>query len=195
MQKETRQNITWIVRGFQDTDKSSSYANSILQCLLRLNIVRQRLLNCDKLNVLDSLTHRYEKERPKLSTYGVRQSLGEYFSICAERDALQFLTTFCMKYDCIKNLVEHQVTSTSQCKACGNIQNTINNNVIRSIPIDNLEKRSHNLQDLINITSSHWHQVINKSCEHCVEDNILVKRELTLTRETMIIHFTLCVTG
>ncbi|XP_029173809.1 ATP-dependent DNA helicase PIF1-like [Nylanderia fulva] len=46
------QSTAWIIRGFQNTDKISCYANTVLQCLLHLNIIRQQLINCNKTDVL-----------------------------------------------------------------------------------------------------------------------------------------------
>ncbi|KAG5330256.1 PIF1 helicase, partial [Acromyrmex heyeri] len=74
----------WIIRGFQNTDKVSCYANAILQCLLNLYIFRKELLNYDN----------------NLNTYKIRQSLGKYFSV-AKRDAIEFLTALCTKYNYI----------------------------------------------------------------------------------------------
>jgi len=52
-----------------------------------------------------------------LNTYEIRQFLEQYFLI--KRDAFEFLTALCTKYDYIKNFVQHQITSTSRCKSCG----------------------------------------------------------------------------
>ncbi|XP_029161301.1 uncharacterized protein LOC114933034 [Nylanderia fulva] len=50
--KKRIQSTAWIIRGFQNTDKISCYANTVLQCLLHLNIIKQQLINCDKTDVL-----------------------------------------------------------------------------------------------------------------------------------------------
>jgi len=76
-----------------------------------------------------------------LNTYAVRQYLGEYFSINIKRDAFEFLTDLCTKYDCLKHLVEYQVTFTTWCKSRENTKTIIYNNLILSIPINNLKKK------------------------------------------------------
>ncbi|KAL6418255.1 hypothetical protein ACFW04_012241 [Cataglyphis niger] len=45
--EKVRQSTTWVIHGFQNTDKVSYYANAVLQCLLHLNVIRQQLFNCD----------------------------------------------------------------------------------------------------------------------------------------------------
>jgi len=49
--EKTRQSTGWILRGFQNIDKVSCYANAALQCLLHLNIIRKHFFNFDKLDV------------------------------------------------------------------------------------------------------------------------------------------------
>jgi len=180
--EKTRQSTGWILRGFQNIDKVSCYANAVLQCLLHLNIIRKHFFNYDKLDVLNLFAHRYEHGMNNLNTYEIRQFLGQYFS-----DAFEFLTALCTKYDYIKNLVQHQITSTSRCKSCGDTKIIINNNVLLSISVDNLNKKSYKLNDLLN-TFSHWCQLCDKSCERCRKSDILFKNELTLTKEIIIIR-------
>jgi len=59
--------------------------------------------------------HRYENGIFNLNTYAVREHLGKNFSIGTEQDAFDFLVAFCIKYDFIKKLVEHQIISTCPC--------------------------------------------------------------------------------
>jgi len=136
-------------------------------CTMLLNVIRKHLFNYDKLDVLNLFAHRYEHGMNNLNTYEIRQFLGQYFSAPIKRDAFEFLIALCTKYDYIKNLVQHQITSTSRCKSCGDTKVTTDNNVIFSISINNLNKKSYNLNDLLN-TFSHWYQLYDKSCE-CVE--------------------------
>jgi len=65
------------------------------------------------------------------------------------------------------------------------------NNLILLIPINNLKKKSYNINDLLNVTFSHWSQSNNESCEHCSENKILNKNEITLTKDIIIIHLIL----
>jgi len=51
-----------------------------------------------------------------------------------------------------------------------------------------MKKKSFNLNDLINITFSHWYQSFDISCEHCGRNDIFFKKELGLTKEILIIH-------
>ncbi|EZA49264.1 hypothetical protein X777_12460 [Ooceraea biroi] len=88
----------------------------------------------------------------------------------------------------IRNVVEHKITSTSRCKSCGNTKVITDNHILVSISINNLKKKSYNLNDLLNITFSHWVQGNNESCKYCGENAILIKRDLVLAKEIVIIH-------
>jgi len=116
----------------------------------------------------------------------IRQSLGEYFSKKVKRDAFEFLTALCTKYDYIKNMVEHQITSTCRCNSCGNSKIISSNNVLLSISINIMKKKRFN--DLLNNTFSHWYQSFNNSCEHCGRNDIFLKNEFDLTKDILIIH-------
>ena len=191
-QNQTLQiNTTWILRGFQNTDNVSCYANAVIQCLLHLCAIRKQLSNCDKSNVLRMLMHRYEYGMRNLNTHDIRQYLGELFSMNVKRDALEFFTVLCTNYDGIRQSVEHQITSTTRCNSC-NITKTISyNNLVISISINNLKKKSYNLNDLLHVTFSHWCRSDNGSCEHCSGNDILFKNKLTLTNDIIIIHLAL----
>jgi len=71
--KKLQQNVAWVLHGFQNTDNISCYANAVLQCLMHLSAVRKQLFNCDKLNDLRLLMHRYENRMRNLNTHAVRQ--------------------------------------------------------------------------------------------------------------------------
>jgi len=97
------------MRGFQNIDKVSCYVNAALRCLLHLNIIRKQLFNYDKGDILNLFACQYEDGMYNLNTYEIRQYLGEYFLNAVKRDAFEFLTALCTKYDYIKNIVEHQL--------------------------------------------------------------------------------------
>jgi len=190
-QKIRQSTARWVIHSLQNTDKVSCYANTVLQCLFHLNIVRKQLFNSDKLDVLSILAHRYENGIHNLNIYTIREYLRDYFSIGIKRDAFDFLIALCIKYDFIKTLVEHRVISTSRYKSCSDTKVTTNNNVILSIFINNFKKKNFNLNDLLNISFSHWSELYEKSCERCGGNDILFKNELTLTKQIIIIHLIL----
>jgi len=51
-----------------------------------------------------------------------------------------------------------------------------------------MEEKSLDLNELFNITFSHWCQLHNESCENCTRNDILCKSEITLNRDIIIIH-------
>jgi len=135
------------IYGFQNIDKISCYTNAMLQCLLHLHVIwKQLFLNYNKLDVLNLFTHQYEHGINNLNTYEIWQSLEEYFSFAIKRDALEFLTALCIKYDYIQILIDQQITLICRCNSCDDI--LYKNNILLPIFI-NLEKKSFNLNDLI----------------------------------------------
>ncbi|EZA46981.1 hypothetical protein X777_00511, partial [Ooceraea biroi] len=159
-------------------------------CLMHLSPIRKQLVKCNKSDVLRMLMHRYENGMCNLNTYAVRQYLGEPFSINVKRDVFEFLTILFTKYDCIRQLVEHQVTSTSRCKSCDYTKEFTCKDVVISIPINNLGKKSYTLNDLLNVTFSRWCES-DGSCEQCTGNAILFKNELTVTKDIVIIRLVL----
>lgn len=174
--EKIERSTAWIIRGFENTDKVSCYANAVLQCLLNFNVIRQQLFHCEKSDVLRTLVCRYENGVRNLSTNSIRQYLGEYFSNPVKQNASDFLMALCEKYDCIKSLMRNQIVSTRRCKTCDNTKTIVDNNIIISIPINNLKKKKYDLNDLLNVTFSHWFQLHNESCEYCAEKNNVIKK-------------------
>ncbi|XP_067209109.1 uncharacterized protein [Linepithema humile] len=182
-----RKNTAEFMHGFQNTDEVSCYANAVLQCLLNFNVIRKQIFDHDKSNVLGILMHQYENKLPNLNTYVIRQCLGEFFSNSVKRDACDFFIALCTKYDYIKSLVEHQVTSVKRCKNCNNITTIVNNNILLSIPVNKWKKKSLDLNELFNAMFSHY-QLQNESCDNCTGNNILCKSEFTSVRDIIVIH-------
>lgn len=133
--------------------------------------------------------HRYEIGMHNLNTYAIRQYLGEHFSSIIKHNTFDFLIILCKKYECIKNLMEHQITCTKRCKTCDYSKPIHNNNIIISIPINNLKKKNFNLNDLLNV--SHWYQSYNESFEYCTGNDIIYKNEITLTKKIIVISLIL----
>jgi len=133
--------------------------------------------------------HRYENGIFNLNTYAVREHLGKNFSIDTKQDAFDFLVAFYIKYDFIKKLVEYQIISTCPCITCGNTKVTINNFIL-SIFVNNSNKKSFNLNDLLNTSFSYWIKLNDKLllCECCEGNDTLFKNEITLIKQIIIIH-------
>jgi len=129
-----------------------------------------------------------KRKMNNLNTYEIRQSLGEYFSNAVKRDVFEFLTALCTKYNYIKNMIGHQVTSTCRCNSCGNTKVITSNNVLLSIEI--MKKKSFNINGLLN---THFRIDINRLTirVNIVEEMMFFKNELNLTKDILIIHLKL----
>jgi len=103
--------------------------------------------------------HQYENKLPNLNTYDNMTMFRRIFSKIVKRNVCEFLIALCTKYDYIKSLVEHQVTSIKRCKNCDNTMTIVNNNIFFSIPINKWKKKSLDLNELFNVTFSHWYQL------------------------------------
>ena len=88
-------------------------------------------------------------------------------------------------------IVEHQVASKTRCKSCDYTKTITSDNLVVSIPIHNLKKRSYNLNDLLNVRFLHWYESDNGSCEQCTENDIMLKNELIMTKDIVIIRLLL----
>jgi len=86
-------------------------------------------------------------------------------------------------------LTDHQFISIYRCNSCSDTKIITENNVVLSISINNLKKKSFNLNDLLKIIFlSCWRQSFDKLCKHCGRNDILLKNELVSTKEILIIH-------
>ncbi|XP_071644884.1 uncharacterized protein [Temnothorax longispinosus] len=181
----------------QNEDGVSCYANSVIQCFLQSSIIRKVLLKVDK-DDLSILAHKYDKRLPNLNADAIRTDLGERFTSRgdekpAKRDALEFLIAICTKYNYIRNLVGHQVTRTTKCisNSCGyTTKDNITDNIVVPISINNLKKKSYNLNNLLKDTFLNWGPLYGKTCQFCA-GNLVFRNELTLTKEIVIIHLIL----
>jgi len=72
-----------------------------------------------------------------LDTYEIRQSLGEYFLVAVERDAFEFLTALCTKYNYIQNLVNQQVIAT-----CDDPSRAVNPRPLRTLTASTITPRT-----------------------------------------------------
>ncbi|XP_024872055.1 uncharacterized protein LOC112454736 [Temnothorax curvispinosus] len=158
----------------QNEDGVSCYANSVIQCFLQSSIIRKVLLKVDK-DDLSILAHKYDKRLPNLNADAIRTDLGERFTSRgdekpAKRDALEFLIAICTKYNYIRNLVGHQVTRTTKCisNSCGyTTKDNITDNIVVPISINNLKKKSYNLNNLLKDTFLNWGPLYGKTCQFC----------------------------
>ncbi|KAK0073518.1 hypothetical protein PV326_013336, partial [Microctonus aethiopoides] len=75
-----------IMHGLQN-DKTSCYANAVLQCLIHLHFNNKFLNDSDnQSNDLSILAHRYESRLSNLNTYAVRQCLRDSFPVGVKQD-------------------------------------------------------------------------------------------------------------
>ncbi|KAK0156871.1 hypothetical protein PV328_012183, partial [Microctonus aethiopoides] len=103
------------MHGLQNDDKTSCYANAVLQCSIHLHFDKKFLNDSDnQSNDLSILAHRYESRLPNLKTYAVRQCLGDSFPVGVKQDVAKFFTALCIKFNYVRSSFEYQITSTKR---------------------------------------------------------------------------------
>lgn len=116
-----------------------------------------------------------------MNTHLIRKYLRKYFSILSnEIHPICLQHTFCTKYDFKINLIAHQVNFPTRYKLCNKTKVFTDINLIFSMFINTLKKKSFNLNGLLNISFSHWYKLYDISCERCAGNKLLFKNKIKL---------------
>ena len=105
-------------KGFRDTDGFSSYANSVMQCLLHSKAVRN--VFCDDSNkYLKQLVSNYEsRDDVALDCIDIRKELGSPFDQCNQQDPTDYLQALVTNYASLSSILNHNVAIETLCDVC-----------------------------------------------------------------------------
>ena len=101
--------------GYVDPDGCSSYANSIMQCLLHSKVVR----NVFRDGCVGELVKCYENNTSSaLDCTDIRNHLGDVFAQPVARDPVDYLQTLSNYCPSLSSVLSHSVTIDTQCTLC-----------------------------------------------------------------------------
>ena len=104
--------------GFMDPDGCSSYANSIMQCLLHSKVVRN-VFRDGSLGFLVELVKCYENNTSNsLDCTDIRNHLGDVFAQLVARDPVDYLQALSNYCPSLSSLLSHSITIDTQCTLC-----------------------------------------------------------------------------
>lgn len=182
---------TWRVKGFKNTDGVSCYANATIQCLFHSRPIRNCWLNQQNDDVMKILIDNYVNLQSPGDVFHARRLAGEEFTSNVQQDAPEFLTSLISKYDDLRNIVKHELTSTWRCKDCGFTSKTIEAGYILLLALAPSKKKTHSLTEIINHNFSRWKNVKDSSCQNCESKNILIKTDVSSASSCLILQLTL----
>ena len=105
-------------KGFRDSDGCSSYANSVMQCLLHSKTIRQAC-SSDSSKCLKQLVSHYEgRADTVLDCMDIRAKLGSPFDQCDQQDPVTYLEALVTRYLSLSPLLQHSISVELQCDVC-----------------------------------------------------------------------------
>ncbi|XP_065894145.1 uncharacterized protein [Dysidea avara] len=119
VQRPAAQAITLKRKGFVNKDGVSSYANSVMQCVLFSPVVRRVILDgCD--GAIKSMCRQYVSNADTtLDCTELRQELGSPFDGSTSQDALKFLILIMVTSFEVHLPMHHTVNVHTRCRHCG----------------------------------------------------------------------------
>ena len=151
--------------GFVDPDGCSSYANSIMQCLLHSKVVRN-VFRDGSISFLVELVKCYENNSSSaLDCTDIRNHLGHVFVQPVARDPLDYLQALSNYYTSLSSLLSHSVTIDTQCTMCNTTETNNTEQFYFDIKVPQ-DCKSIKMTDLI--ASAQQYQLQNPNlCESC----------------------------
>ena len=118
----TEQLIVLPNKGFRDADGFSSYANSIMQCLLHSRAVRNVFSDCPS-KCLKQLVSSYESRdaATALDCTDIHKELGSPFDQCGQQDPIHYLQALATNYDSLSSLANHSIAIETLCDVCKDV--------------------------------------------------------------------------
>lgn len=175
----------WNIRGLENNDKVSCYANASIQCIFHSSILRPILFRLEHNNVIRKLIDCYVSDTKALNTFSIRGLAGDQYLHNIKHDASQFITDLINTIDNIKNIIEHQVCIKTRCKICGYTNIDIQSNYILLLQLPEKLDKSYTLQQLIEYNFACWKNS-EKLCTNCGENSLIEKKEIIITKNIFI---------
>ena len=135
-------------KGFRDTDGFSSYANSIMQCLLHSKAVRN-VFSDHSSKCLKQLVGGYEsRDNAALDCTDIRKELGSPFDHCSQQDPTHYLQALSTKCPSLRSLLSHSVAIETLCDICKVVTTNSKEQLFMTIKVPE-DSRSLKMDDLI----------------------------------------------
>ena len=151
--------------GFLDSDGCSSYANSIMQCLLHSKVVCN-VFKDDSLDCLAELVKSYENNTSNaLDCTAICNQLGDVFAQPVAKDPVDYLQALSNYCPSLSSLLSHSVTVDTQCTLCNSDKSTSNVQLYIDLKIPQ-DCKSIKMNDLIASTQQ-YHSQSSTSCDIC----------------------------
>ena len=157
-------------KGFRDSDDCSSYANSVMQCLLHSKSIR-KICSTDSSKCLKQLVSNYEGGADTfLDCMDICTELGSPFDQHDQQDPITYLEALVTRYPSLSPLLQHSIAVELQCDVCKVVTVSTTEQVVMSITIPT-DSKSLNMNDLI-VASQ---QCAVKDTHVCDECNVPMK--------------------
>ena len=183
-------------KGFANNDGVSCYANSILQCLLQHNSVRNACVG-SRYTELHDLANNYV-DRTKmgyLSSRSIRRLLGAPFSVNSQQDAAEFLEALAIFCTPVRNCLDYTIRTYLRCSNCIYTSSRDESNII--LPLVILPgSTSVRLNELLS-NLGNWETMVGSHCNTCNADGAVyqTRQELFTASELLVVQLKVNVFG
>ena len=190
-------NLTFInCKGFANNDGVSCYANSILQCLLQHNSVRNACVGSRYAELRDLANNYVDRTKMGyLSSKSVRRLLGAPFSVNSQQDAAEFLEALAIFCAPVRNCLDYTIRMYLQCSNCTYNSSRDENNFILHLVIP-AGSTSVRLNELLSDLGN-WETMEGSHCSTCNADGAVyqTRQELIAASELLVIQLKVYIFG
>ena len=176
-------------KGFANNDGVSCYANSILQCLLQHNSVRNACVG-SRYTELHDLVNSYvdHTKMGYLSSRSIRRLLGAPFSVNSQQDAAEFLEALAIFCTPIRNCLDYTIRTYLRCSNCIYTSSRDESNIILPLVIPP-GSTSVRLNELLSNLGS-WETMVGSHCSTCNADGAVyqTRQELFTASELLVVQ-------
>ena len=182
-------------KSFANNDGVSCYANSILQCLLQHNSVRNACVGSRYTELRDLVNSYVDRTKMGyLSSRSIRRLLGALFSVNSQQDAAEFLealTIFCTP---IRNCLDYTIRTYLQCSNCIYTSSRDESNIILPLVIPP-GSTSVRLNELLS-NLGNWEMMVGSHWSTCNADGAVYQtRQELFTVSELLVHLKVYVFG
>ena len=171
------------VKPFANVDGVSSYANSVIQCLLLSPHIRNSILQGFD-GAMKTLCVRYNSsESITLDCKEVRDELGNPFNTSCSQNPLMFLQGLIEHTAELRTVLNHTVAVQARCTKCGLYDRFVSEEYIADLSVPSSQK-SFKVDQLFKV-SKEWVQSSKDRCLHC-HCAMEISREIVKANKVLI---------
>ena len=184
-QNQTLEPDIYDVHGLSNNNNVSSYANSLIQSLFHLKLIRLTL-NSSNMDIMHNLYKQY-RSKENINILEFRKTIDTNFSMNNEEDPQTFLSIIFSQSNCIHNSIQFKISTICKCTICDYREEDIKTQYVLKLRLPDNYKETHlTLQEIIDYNLD-WKN-INDDCKavNCSSKQLLHKINDTINNSIIV---------